>query len=153
MKEAPLMNISQVARRSGLPAKTIRYYEEIGLIRPRRAANGYRAFDEADLHKLAFIGRARSLGFSIEECRRLLALYEDPHRSAAEVKELAQAHLARIDARIAEMQAMRRTLAALVECCAGDHRPDCPILDDLAGGNTPRADPPARAGRDAAPAR
>ncbi len=127
------MNIADVARRSGLPAKTIRYYEEIGLIRPARSANGYRAFAGADLHKLAFLGRARSLGFSIEECRKLLALWEDRGRASADVKALAEAHLHEIDAKIAELKAMRGTLAGLVSCCAGDERPDCPILSDLAG--------------------
>lgn len=127
------MNIAQVARRSGLPPKTIRYYEEIGLIRPGRRDNGYRAFAETDLHKLAFLGRARSLGFSIEECRTLLALWEDRSRASADVKAVAQSHLAAIDAKIAELQTMRGTLAALVHHCAGDHRPDCPILADLAG--------------------
>ena len=127
------MNIGDVADRSGLPAKTIRYYEDIGLIRPKRGANGYRTFAEADLHKLAFIARARSLGFTIEECRRLLALYEDEGRASADVKRLAERHLEQIDAKIEELQSMRRTLAHLVEHCAGDHRPDCPILDDLAG--------------------
>jgi MerR family transcriptional regulator, copper efflux regulator len=127
------MNIAQVARRSGLPAKTIRYYEDIGLIRPARAANGYRAFAEPDLHKLAFLGRARSLGFTIEECRTLLALWEDRSRASGDVKAVAQKHLAAIDAKIAELEAMRGTLANLVSCCAGDDRPDCPILADLAG--------------------
>ncbi len=127
------MNIADVARRSGLPAKTIRYYEEIGLIRPARSANGYRAFAGADLHKLAFLGRARSLGFSIEECRKLLALWEDRSRASADVKALAEAHLREIDAKIAELRAMRETLAGLVSCCAGDDRPECPILTDLAG--------------------
>ncbi len=127
------MNIAEVATRAGLPPKTIRYYEDIGLIHPRRQANGYRAFAEADLHKLAFLGRARGLGFSIEECRTLLALYEDQSRASADVKALAQRHLTAIDAKIAELQAMRATLSDLVHHCAGDHRPDCPILADLAG--------------------
>ncbi|WP_163850850.1 Cu(I)-responsive transcriptional regulator [Pseudooceanicola aestuarii] len=126
------MNIGDVAQRSGLPAKTIRYYEDIGLITPGRSANGYRAFAEPDLHKLAFLGRARALGFTIEECRHLLALYEDGGRESAQVKQLAQGHLDRIDEKIAQLQSMRATLAALVQSCAGDHRPDCPILDDLA---------------------
>ena len=125
------MNIKDVATRAGLPAKTIRYYEEIGLITPLRQANGYRAFRESDLHKLAFIGRARSLGFTIEECRALLALYEDRARASADVKALAAAHLTRIEAKIAELQAMKRTLSGLVEACAGDGRPDCPILQGL----------------------
>ncbi|WP_127903819.1 Cu(I)-responsive transcriptional regulator [Solirhodobacter olei] len=127
------MNIAEVARRSGLPPKTIRYYEEIGLIRPARSGNGYRAFAEADLHKLAFLGRARSLGFSIEECRTLLALWEDRARASADVKRIARQHLSAIDAKIAELEGMRATLANLVSCCAGDDRPDCPILADLAG--------------------
>lgn len=127
------MNIAEVARRSGLPPKTIRYYEDVGLIRPDRRGNGYRDFAETDLHKLAFLGRARGLGFSIEECRSLLALYEDRSRASADVKAIAREHLDRIDARIAELQAMRQTLGDLVAHCAGDSRPDCPILADLAG--------------------
>lgn len=126
------MNIAEVATRSGLPAKTIRYYEEIGFITPQRQANGYRRFGERDLHKLAFLGRARGLGFSIEECRALLALWEDKARASADVKEIAHQHLQRITARISELQAMQATLASLVESCAGDGRPDCPILSDLA---------------------
>ena len=127
------MNIAEVSDRTGLPAKTIRYYEEIGLIRPDRRDNGYRDFAESHLHKLAFLGRARGLGFSIEECRALMALYEDRGRASADVKAIAQQHLTAIDAKIAELQGMRETLAHLVDCCAGDHRPDCPILADLAG--------------------
>jgi Cu(I)-responsive transcriptional regulator len=126
------MNIGDVARRSGLPPKTIRYYEEIGLIRPQRSENGYRAFRETDLHKLAFLGRARALGFSIEDCRRLLALYEDGHRESAQVKQLAEDHLRQIDGKIAQLQSMRDTLSDLVVACRGDDRPDCPILTDLA---------------------
>jgi MerR family transcriptional regulator, copper efflux regulator len=126
------MNISEVAARAGLPAKTIRYYEEIGLIRPLRGANGYRAFRDSDLHKLAFLGRARSLGFSIDDCRTLLALYEDQARASADVKAVARNHLERIDAKITELEAMRATLSDLVTACAGDRRPDCPILTGLA---------------------
>lgn len=127
------MNIGDVARRSGLPAKTIRYYEDIGFVTPRRGANGYRDFDERDLHKLAFVGRARSLGFTIEDCRALLALYEDKARASADVKAIAQQNLHQIDAKIADLKAMRDTLSHLVDACAGDHRPDCPILSDLGG--------------------
>ncbi|MFP3385133.1 MULTISPECIES: Cu(I)-responsive transcriptional regulator [Tritonibacter] len=127
------MNIGDVAARSGLPAKTIRYYEDIGLIRPNRSANGYRCFEERDLHKLAFLGRARALGFSIEDCRMLLGLYEDDSRASADVKQLAQAHLTKIEAKIADLEAMRATLSELITCCAGDNRPDCPILKDLSG--------------------
>ena len=126
------MNISEVSRRAGLPAMTIRYYEDIGLIRPLRDANGYRAFRPSDLHKLSFLGRARSLGFSIEDCRTLLHLYEDNSRASSDVKDVARAHLARIDAKLAELQAMRATLTELVEACAGDNRPDCPILRGIA---------------------
>jgi Cu(I)-responsive transcriptional regulator len=127
------MNIGEVAHRSGLPAKTIRYYEEIDLIRPLRAGNGYRAFRESDLHKLAFLSRARGLGFSIEDCRALLALWEDRSRTSAEVKRIAEEHLAEIGRKIAELEAMRATLGHLVEACAGDDRPDCPILAGLSG--------------------
>ena len=127
------MNIGDVARASGLPAKTIRYYEDIRLVRPERGQNGYRDFSEADLHKLTFLGRARSLGFSIEECRTLLSLYEDRTRASADVKRVAREHVARISTKIAELQAMRTTLEGLVAQCHGDDRPDCPILDDLAG--------------------
>ncbi|MDR7125171.1 Cu(I)-responsive transcriptional regulator [Pseudotabrizicola sp. 4114] len=128
------MNIKDVAERSGLPAKTIRYYEEIGLIRPLRSANGYRSFRDSDLHKLTFLSRARSLGFSIEDCRTLLALYEDHSRASADVKAVANAHLARIAEKIAELRAMEATLSHLVGACAGDARPDCPILAGLEAG-------------------
>ncbi|MFW8596132.1 Cu(I)-responsive transcriptional regulator [Cribrihabitans neustonicus] len=125
------MNIGDVSKRSGLPAKTIRYYEDIGFIRPRRGTNGYRAFDEKELHRLVFIGRARSLGFSIEDCRHLLALYDDKTRASADVKQVAEQTLEEIDAKIAGLKEMRATLASLVEKCAGDERPDCPILEIL----------------------
>jgi MerR family transcriptional regulator, copper efflux regulator len=125
------MNIGDVAERSGLPSKTIRYYEDIGFIKPKRSPNGYRHFEERELHKLAFIGRARSLGFTIEDCRTLLALYEDKDRASADVKEIARQNLKEIDAKIADLKAMRVTLSHLVDECAGDHRPDCPILKDL----------------------
>lgn len=128
------MNISDVAKRSGLPAKTIRYYEDIGLIEPDRGSNGYRRFKEEDLHRLAFLARARALGFSIEDCRGLLALYQDRGRASAEVKSIARDHLQRIDQKLEELVEMRRTLSTLVQKCAGDDRPDCPILADLATG-------------------
>jgi len=126
------MNIGDIARITSLPAKTIRYYEDIGLVNPARDDNGYRRFNDNDVHKLGFIGRARSLGFTIEDCRALLALYEDKDRASADVKQIAQHHLDLIDAKIAELKAMRTTLGHLIENCAGDHRPDCPILEDLA---------------------
>lgn len=127
------MNIGEVSARAGLPTKTIRYYEEIGLVQPVRSANGYRSFRPRDLHKLAFIGRARALGFSIEDCRTLLALYEDDTRASAQVKSVAEEHLTRIEAKIAQLQSMQTTLRTLVQLCHGDQRPDCPILKDLAG--------------------
>lgn len=126
------MNISEVAKKSGLPVKTIRYYEDIGLIAPDRGANGYRAFAQADLHKLAFIARARSLGFTIEDCRSLLKLYVDRDRASADVKRIASAHLEDIDRKRAELTEMRNTLAHLIDACAGNDRPDCPILAGLA---------------------
>ncbi len=127
------MNIGDVALASGLPAKTIRYYEEIGLINPMRGANGYRAFREGDLHKLRFLARARSLGFPIEDCRALLSLYQDRGRASADVKLLAEDHIGRIERKIIELQSMHRSLWDLVMRCHGDDSPECPILDDLAG--------------------
>ena len=127
------MNIRDAAAMSGLPAKTIRYSEDIGLVRPAREANGYRDFSEADAHKLAFLARARSLGFSIEDCRALMALYEDRARASSDVKRVAEAHLAEIDRKVRELEEMRATLSTLVTRCHGDARPDCPILEDLAG--------------------
>ena len=132
-----MTSISDAAQSSGLPVKTIRYYEEIGLVAFRRDANGYRIFTDRDIHRLAFLNRARGLGFSIEDCRTLLSLYDDKGRASEDVKRLAADHLARVDARIAELQALRGTLAGLVHACAGDARPDCPILDDLAAGPAP----------------
>ena len=125
------MNIGEAAIHSGLPAKTIRYYEDIGLVSPLRDTNGYRAFRDQDLHKLTFLGRARALGFTIEDCRALLALYEDETRASADVKQIAAKHLTEIEAKIADLQAMHATLTHLVDECAGDHRPDCPILEGL----------------------
>lgn len=133
------MNIGEASRASGLPAKTIRYYEEIGLVRPARGANGYRDFTAQDAHKLAFLGRSRSLGFSIEECRTLLSLYEDRDRASADVKAVAAQHLDRIAEKIAELRALESTLKTLVARCHGNDRPDCPILDDLAGGEGGKA--------------
>ncbi|MCE8006021.1 Cu(I)-responsive transcriptional regulator [Aestuariivita sp.] len=126
------MNIGEVASRAGLPAKTIRYYEDIGLIRPARDANGYRAFRDTDMHKLTFVARARALGFSIDECRTLLALWEDRERASADVRAIASDHLTRIEEKIVDLEAMRDTLRTLVASCAGDDRPDCPILSSLA---------------------
>ncbi|OCJ09259.1 Cu(I)-responsive transcriptional regulator [Rhizobium sp. AC44/96] len=125
------MNIGQASERSGLPAKTIRYYEDIGLINPDRSDNGYRDYAVADVHKLRFLQKSRGLGFSVEECRQLLALYEDKSRASADVKELTQAKLTEIDRKIRELTELRRTLEHLVHACHGNDRPDCPILEEL----------------------
>ena len=127
------VSIAAAARHTGLPAKTIRYYEDIGLIDPARATNGYRAFSRTHVHKLRFLARARDLGFSIGACRNLLALWEDDSRASADVRAIAQDHLSGIDAKIAYLQAMRATLSHLIVACAGDDRPDCPILKGLSG--------------------
>lgn len=122
---------------SGLPARTIRYYEDIGLIRPDRHSNGYRDFSDNDVHKLQFLASARALGFSIDDCRSSLALWEDRDRASADVRRIARAHLDEIGTNLSELQAMRQTLAHLVDCCAGDAPPDCPILDGLADFTAP----------------
>ncbi|MET0747887.1 MAG: Cu(I)-responsive transcriptional regulator [Rhizobium sp.] len=132
------MNIGDASERSGLPSKTIRYYEEIGLVRPDRGNNGYRDYREADIHKLRFLQRARGLGFSVEECRQLLALYEDRNRASADVRLMASAKLSEIDRKIRELTGLRRTLETLVHACHGNDRPDCPILEELAEGVSDR---------------
>ena len=125
------MNIGEASEASGLPAKTIRYYEDIGLIRPMREANGYRRFTRAEVARLVLLRRARALGFTVEECRELLSLYEDEHRHAGEVRAIARERLAAVDARIAELQALRRQLSALVAACSGGPGSRCAILDEL----------------------
>ena len=130
------MNVGRAAERAGLPVKTIHYYEEIGLVVPGRRANGYRDYGETEVRKLQFLQRARGLGFSIDDCRALLALYEDRERASADVKAIARAHLERIEQKIAELESLRGALGHLVQSCEGNARPDCPILDDLAGLST-----------------
>lgn len=128
------MNIGQAAERSGLPPKTLRYYEEIGLVRPSgRRGNNYRDYSEDDVAQLHFVQRARSLGFTVEECRGLLALWRDRHRASADVKAIARERIADIEKKLRELQAMKAALEHLVARCHGDDRPDCPILADLAG--------------------
>ncbi|HTN29222.1 MAG TPA: Cu(I)-responsive transcriptional regulator [Pseudomonas sp.] len=130
------MNIGQAAKHSGLSAKMIRYYESIGLLRPAgRSASGYRTFAQDDLHRLAFIRRARDLGFSLEEVGRLLALWQDRQRASADVKALASAHVQELNRKIAELSDLRDTLQSLMEHCQGNDRPDCPILSDLESGS------------------
>lgn len=128
-----LMNVGEAARLAELPAKTIRYYEEIGLISPERADNGYRAYSGDDIHRLAFLKRARNLGFSIEDCRQLMALYRDNSRASADVRAIASAHVSVIEEKMRELQSMRLTLQKLIHACHGDARPDCPILEEMAG--------------------
>lgn len=128
------MNIGTAARYSGVPAKTIRYYESVGLIGPaERTASGYRVYGHRDVETLRFVQRARSLGFSVEEVANLLALWQDRARSSAEVKALAAHRVADIDRKMAELAEMRATLTHLMEDCHGDARPECPILQGLAG--------------------
>lgn len=138
-KARGLHNIGEASALSGVSAKMIRHYEATGLIPPaNRTFANYRLYSEADLHRLRFIRRARTLGFSMAQIAQLLGLWSDPGRSSAEVKQLALAHAADLEARIGEMQAMQRTLKSLARHCHGDERPDCPILDDLAGGEAPQ---------------
>jgi Cu(I)-responsive transcriptional regulator len=127
------MNIGHAADASGLPAKTIRYYEDVGLVTPDRRENGYRDYDDAEVHKLRFLARARSLGFTLEDCRALLALWEDTGRASAHVKALARQHLSAVERKISELRTLQSTLEHLVDACHGDDLPDCPIIDDLAG--------------------
>lgn len=125
------MNIGTASEKAGLRAKTIRYYEEIELVTPERSANGYRNYSQIDVHKLQFIQRARSLGFSVDECRQLLALYEDKSRASADVRALAGAKLKEVERKLAELHEIQETLSHLVKNCHGDDRPDCPILASL----------------------
>ncbi|MBX9739626.1 MAG: Cu(I)-responsive transcriptional regulator [Beijerinckiaceae bacterium] len=128
------MNIGTAAAEAGVSAKMIRHYEAIGLLRPAaRRDNQYRDYAERDVHELRFIGRARRLGFSMDEIRTLLALWRDDARPSREVRRVAQAHLHDLETRIGEMQAMAGTLRELVDHCHGDARPECPILEGLGG--------------------
>lgn len=131
------MNIGEAAALANLPPKTIRYYEDIALLRPARAGNGYRDYSETDIHRLQFLQRARSLGFTIEECRVLLSLYDDEHRASADVRAVAIEKIGEVERKIVELRSMKATLTRLVESCHGDARPDCPILEDLARGSGP----------------
>ncbi len=127
-----MMNIGEAAQASRVSAKMIRYYEQIGLIPPaQRTDAGYRAYTEADVHRLHFIRRARDLGFSVAEITDLLGLWNDKSRRSADVKRLAQQHIAELERRMEDMRQMASTLKTLISACAGDHRPDCPILQTL----------------------
>ncbi|GHE34382.1 Cu(I)-responsive transcriptional regulator [Vulcaniibacterium thermophilum] len=140
-KEQGFHNIGEAAQLTGVSAKMIRHYEQIGLLPAAgRTFAGYRIYGDNDLHRIRFIKRARSLGFPVKQIETLLGLWDDRGRASAEVKKLARAHADALAVKIREMQAMQRTLENLAERCHGDHRPDCPILDDLAA---PDAAPPA----------
>ena len=128
------MKITEAACASGLTAKTIRYYEKIGLVAPQRGPNGYRHFSSQEVRRLIFLGRARRLDFSLQDCHDLLMLSADTNRSSADVREIALRHLAQVDERAADLSLLREALQELVESCSGDGRPDCAILDALTGG-------------------
>lgn len=125
------MNIGYASRIAALPVKTVRYYEDIGLVVAQRSENGYRQYGHAEVSKLCFVQRARSLGFSIDQCRALLSLYEDKDRSSSEVKSIAKSHLEEIEVKLTELEELRNALSDLINHCSGDHRPECPILDSL----------------------
>lgn len=126
-------NIGEAAARSGVSAKMVRHYESLGLLPTvDRTDSGYRQYTDKEVHTLRFIRRGRDLGFSMAEISELLKLYQDRRRASVNVKKIALAHVADLDRRMEEMAAMKRTLERLADCCHGDHRPDCPILDELA---------------------
>lgn len=131
------MNIGQAAKASGISAKMIRYYEQIELLpAANRSESGYRDYSESDIHRLRFVRRGRDLGFSVAQIDELLSLWRDSSRQSSEVKQIAAAHMAELREKIESLEQMADTLQTLVECCAGDNRPDCPILADL---ETPRS--------------
>lgn len=133
MDERSKFSIGEAARVSGVSAKMIRYYEEVGLLAPVvRQQNGYRAFSAGDVHDLRFIHRARTFGFPVSRIRDLLALWRNHERSSLDVKKIALQQIAELEQKIAEMEALKRTLQHLAERCHGNSRPECPILDDLA---------------------
>ena len=133
-KRDGLFNIGQAAGASGVSAKMIRHYEENGFIpKAGRTVAGYRIYRDADVHLLKFIRRSRDLGFSLQEIKGLLALWTNRRRASGDVKRMVENHVKELDAKIDELQAMRRTLVNLAQHCHGDDRPECPILDDLSG--------------------
>jgi MerR family copper efflux transcriptional regulator len=130
------MNIGALYKETGIAAKTIRYYESVGLIAPPpRSRGNYRVYDERDLATLRFVQRARNLGFSVKEVGDLVALWQDRQRASADVRSLARAHLGEIERKLKELEAMRATLDHLIKRCHGNKRPDCPIIDELAMGS------------------
>ena len=130
-----MMKIGEISNNVGLPTKTVRYYADVGLVKPMgRNASGYRTYDDKALRKLIFVRRSRAMGFSIEECRKLLGLYEDQSRASSEVREIAKHHLIEIEVKLDELKKLQKELSMLVKTCSGDNRPDCPILDALERG-------------------
>ena len=128
------VTIGEAARHSGVSAKMVRHYEALGLLgKVARTDSGYRLYSPADVHTLRFIKRCRDLGFSMAEIAELVGLWQNRRRASSSVKRIAQKHMDELAQRIEAMQGMQRTLATLLGCCHGDDRPDCPILDDLAG--------------------
>ncbi len=126
------MNIGTASKLSGLTVKTVRYYSDIGIINPKiNTSTGYRSFSERDLAKLQFISKARKFDFSLDDCRELIALYENTERSSKEVKALTLLKIAEIDTKLSELNMLRKQLSTLASACKGDDRPDCPILDVL----------------------
>jgi MerR family copper efflux transcriptional regulator len=126
------MNIGEASGVTGVPAKTIRYYESAGLLRPARSGGNYRVYGEREIQTLRFIQKARGLGFSVKEVESLLQLWQDKHRTSAQVRTLAAAHIEEIDRKLEELRRIRETLQTLVRRCHGDQRPDCPIIEELA---------------------
>ena len=144
-REQGFHNIGEAAGLTDVSAKMIRHYESIGLIpEAGRTFAGYRIYTDADLHRIRFIKRARTLGFSTKQIETLLGLWDDRNRASAEVKELARGHAAELASKIRELQAMQRTLEHLANRCHGDDRPECPILDDLATPEACKDHPPTR---------
>ena len=143
-----LMNIGEAARASGVSAKIIRHYEQVGLVPGvSRTDAGYRQYADKDLETLRFIRRSRDLGFSIEQIRALLGLWQDRRRPSREVKALAEDHIRELGEKLRELHAMKATLAHLVHCCHGDDRPDCPIIEGFAEGKGAIDKAPAKEGR------
>ena len=127
------MNIGQASASSGVSAKMIRYYQGVGLLSDnKRNQNGYRAFDENDVHRLRFVRRSRDFGFSVAQISKLLGLWQGK-KPSSDVKKLALAHVAELDQKIEHLQELRNTLNHLADCCQGDHLPDCPIIESLSG--------------------
>lgn len=126
------MNIGEASKETGLSAKMIRYYEQVGLLEPARTEAGYRRYGHQDLHTLGFLRRARDLGFSVEQMRELLALWTDTGRASADVKAMAQCHIDELERKATALRQMADTLRHLAHHCHGDSRPDCPIIDELA---------------------